>query len=95
MLNAKPNFASIKMTYTNLEMHLSYQTSAVEWVFGDIHVVNYLKFLDFKKNLKIGVSAVGKMYIDCALVQNTHTILYQSVLWYQSSTPRWLFYLII
>ena len=34
---------------------------AVEWIFGDI--VNFFKFQDFKKNLKIGLSPVGKMYI--------------------------------
>ena len=28
-----------------------------EWVFGD--VINYYKFLDFRKNLKIQLSAVG------------------------------------
>ena len=32
-----------------------------EWIFGDI--INYFKFLDFKRNLKIGLSSVGKMYI--------------------------------
>ena len=31
---------------------------SVEWLFGDI--VNYFKFLDFKKNLKISLSTVGK-----------------------------------
>ena len=31
---------------------------SVEWLFGDI--VNYFKFLDFKKNLKIGMSSIGK-----------------------------------
>ena len=31
---------------------------SVEWIFRDI--VNYFKFLDFKKNLKISLSAVGK-----------------------------------
>ena len=31
---------------------------AVEWLFGDI--VNYFKFVDFKKNLKIGLSSVEK-----------------------------------
>ena len=30
---------------------------SVEWVFGD--VINYYKFLDFRKNLKIQLSAVG------------------------------------
>ena len=33
----------------------------VEWLFGDI-----IKFLDFKRNLKIGMSSVGKMYLVCA-----------------------------
>ena len=51
--------------------------TAFEWVFGDI--IDYFKFLDFKKNFKLGLSAVGKMYIDCALMQNAHTILYQSI----------------
>jgi hypothetical protein len=48
----------------------------VEWVFGDI--TNYFKFLDFKKNLKIGLSAVGKMYSVCALLRNALTCLYGS-----------------
>ena len=39
---------------------------AVEWVFGDI--VNYFKFMNFKKNLKVHLSAVGKMYVCCALI---------------------------
>ena len=47
---------------------------AVEWVFGDI--INYFKFLDFKKNLKIGLSAVGKFYIVSALLRNALTCLY-------------------
>ena len=34
---------------------------AVEWLVGDI--VNYFKFFDFKKNLKIGLSSVGRMYL--------------------------------
>ena len=41
---------------------------SVEWNFGDI--INYFKSLDFnKKNLvlKISSSAVGKMYVTCAL----------------------------
>ena len=49
---------------------------SVEWLFGDI--VNYFAFLDFKKNLKIGLSPVGKMYIVCALLRNAHSCLYQS-----------------
>ena len=50
---------------------------SVEWVFGDI--INFFTFLDFKKNLKLHLSAVGKMYIVCSLLTNAHTILYGSV----------------
>ena len=49
---------------------------AVEWVFGDI--TTYYKFLDFKRNLKIGLSAVGKMYSVCTLLRNAQTCLYGS-----------------
>ena len=47
---------------------------SVEWLFGDI--LNYFKFLDFKKNLKIGLSSVGKTYVVCALLRNALTCLY-------------------
>ena len=47
---------------------------SVEWIFGDI--VNYFKFMDFKKNLKIGLSQVGKMYIVAAVLRNALTCLY-------------------
>lgn len=38
--------------------------TSVEWVFGDI--VRSFKFMDFKKNLKIGFNNDGKMYVVCA-----------------------------
>ena len=41
---------------------------SVEWIFGDI--INYFKFLDFKKNLKIGLNPVSKLYIVCSLLHN-------------------------
>ena len=47
---------------------------SVEWLFADIS--NYFKFIDFKKNLKIGLSAVGKFYIVSALFRNILTCLY-------------------
>ncbi|XP_068752999.1 uncharacterized protein [Montipora capricornis] len=53
---------------------MSVVRSSVEWLFGDI--INYFKCLDFKKNLKIGLSSVGKMYIVSALLQNALTCLY-------------------
>lgn len=48
---------------------------SVEWLFGDI-TNYYFKFIDFKKNLKVGLSAVGKLYIICALLRNALTCLY-------------------
>jgi len=50
---------------------------SVEWVFGDI--VNYYKFIDFHKGLKIRLSPVGKMYIVCALLQNSRSCFYGSI----------------
>ena len=34
---------------------------SVEWIFGDI--VDYFKFIDYKKNLKIGLSSVGNFIL--------------------------------
>ena len=39
---------------------------SVDWVFGDI--IKYFKFTDFRQDLKVGLSAVGKIYIVCALL---------------------------
>lgn len=50
---------------------------SVEWLFGDVS--NYFKFIDFKKNLKIGLSAVGKQYIISALMRNALTCLYGNI----------------
>ena len=47
---------------------------SVEWLFGD--VINYYKFLEYEKNLKIGMSSVGKMYVVCAILRNVLTCLY-------------------
>ena len=51
-----------------------YVRVSVEWVFGDI--ATYFKFIDFKKPPKIGLSAVGKSYVICALLRNALTCLY-------------------
>ena len=47
---------------------------SVEWLFGEI--TNYFKFIDFKRQLSIQLSPVGKIYIVCALLQNSLTCLY-------------------
>ena len=64
----------------DLNRSMSSARVSVEWIFGD--TVNCFKFLDFKKNLKIGLSAVGKMCITCAfcislLPQNTSALVHQ------------------
>ena len=47
---------------------------ALEWIFG--HIINYFRFLDLKKNLKIGLSQIGKIYIVGVLLRNALTCLY-------------------
>ena len=66
----------------------------VEWVFGDI--TNFFKFLDFKKNLKIGLSPIGKMYLVCALLMNCHTCMYGSMTstYFQMEPPTLQEYLV-
>ena len=55
---------------------MSAASLSVEWIFGDI--INYFKFLGFKKNLKVQFSAVGKMYLVRALLKNARSCLYGS-----------------
>ena len=54
---------------------MNYVRVSVEWLFGDI--VEYFKYVDLKKNLKIGLSSKGKRYIVCALLRNALTCLYE------------------
>ena len=64
---------SRKLQTLALNDSMSAVRASVEWLFADI--INYFKFLDFKKDLKIGLSQVGKMYIVCALLRNALTCL--------------------
>ena len=47
---------------------------AVEMLFGNIS--NYFKFIDFKRQMKVNLSSVGKMYVVCALLEDAQTCLY-------------------
>lgn len=49
---------------------------AVEWPFGEI--ATYFAFNDFKKNLKIGLQSVAKIYAVSCLIFNAKTCLYGS-----------------
>ena len=48
--------------------------SSVEWLFAD--VINSFKFKDFKKNLKLFLNSVGKMYTVSVILRNALTCLY-------------------
>ena len=62
---------------------------SVGWLFADI--INHFKFLDFKKDFKIGLSQVGKMYIVCLLLRKALTCLYSnSTAEYFGYPPRWI-----
>ena len=66
-----PNLTDDELAFTR---SMNKVRICVEWVFEDI--VNYFKFTDFKKDLKIGLSAVCKTYVVCALLRNALTCLY-------------------
>ena len=53
---------------------MSFVRASDEWLFGDVS--NSFRFIDFKKNLKLGLSAIGKQYIVAALFRNFLTCLY-------------------
>ena len=48
--------------------------SSVEWLFGD--VINSFKFNDCKKDLKLFLSSVGKIYVVSILLRNAITCFY-------------------
>ena len=41
-------------------------------------MINYFTFFDFRKNLKIGLSQVGKMHIVFGILRNALTCLYSN-----------------
>lgn len=66
--------AGITLQMEEFNKSMSRVRISVEWLFGDI--VNYFKFVDCKKTQKTSLSAVGKMYIVCAILRNAMTCLY-------------------
>lgn len=63
--------------------------SSVEWLFGD--VVNSFKFNDFKKNLKLFLNSVGKMYVVSVILRNALTCLYGNLtnFFWSHTTKTW------
>ena len=50
---------------------------SVEWMFGNI--TKYFSFVDFKRQMKVNLSAIRKIYCVTALLQNAHTCLYENI----------------
>lgn len=75
-LHLQAPFRNVRLTpqMEAFNSSMSSLRTSVEWLFGDI--CTYFKFIDFKKDLKIGLSTVGKMYTVCALLRNALTCLY-------------------
>ena len=73
-LQARFKGARLTQDQKDFNQAMSKVRVCVEWVFGDI--TNYFAFLDCKKNLKVGLSAVRKMYVTCGLSQNARTCLF-------------------
>ena len=69
-----PNISPQQMQYNQA---MSEVRVSVKWLFGNI--TNYFKFIDFKRQMKLNLSAVGKMYVVCALLENAHTCLYSNL----------------
>ena len=70
-VNLQAPFRNVIMTLQMEALNASMSTvqESVEWLFNDI--INCFKFMDFKKNLKIGLSCTGKMYVVCTILRNT------------------------
>ena len=71
--------APFRMVVRNADMGAFNKSMSVvriseEWKFGDI--AGSFKFIDFKKDLKIALSAVGKMYIVAGILRNALTCMY-------------------
>ena len=64
---------TLVMTMYNKEM--SEELVAVECLVGNI--TNYFKFIYFKKQMKVNLTAVGEMFFVCALLENhAHACVY-------------------
>ena len=53
-LQARFRFGFLTRQMQMFNVAISAVDASVEWLFG--YIINYFKFLDFKKNLKIGLS---------------------------------------
>ena len=60
-------FCALLLEHCTFNKAMNSVRVSVEWLFRDI--AEYFKFVDFKKNLKIGLTSIQKMCIVCALLR--------------------------
>lgn len=68
--------ARITRQQTEFNKTMSKVRVTVEWLFGEL--IENFKFTDFKKNQKLGLSCLGKMYKVSGLLTNAHTCFYKN-----------------
>jgi hypothetical protein len=68
--------AQLSVEHAQFNQSMSAVRQSVEWGFG--RVVALFAFVDFKKNLKIGLQPAGSYYSVATLLTNCYTCLYGS-----------------
>ena len=60
---------------------------SVKWMFGNI--TKYFNFVDFKRQMKIHLSAIGKTYVVFAVLENARCCLYSNIVstYFELSPP--------
>ena len=48
-------------------------------VWNNHKLLLFNKFIDFKQQIKISLSPIGKIYLVCGILQNAHTCLYGNI----------------
>lgn len=87
--------ANLTAAHRAFNKTMSSVRQSVEWEFGKI--LSLFAFLDFRKNLKLYLQPVGKLYFVGALLKNCHTCLYgsQTSMYFQMQPPTLEQYLYI
>jgi len=68
--------ANISVEEADFNKRMSSVRECVEWAFGK--VLQYFAFMDYKKNQKVFLQPIGRMYVVAALLANCHTCVYGS-----------------
>ena len=70
------NVAQLTKEQVDFNSSMSKVRVTADWMFAE--VINNSKFIDFQKNLKTGLSCVGKFCRVIAILTNAHTCLYKN-----------------